>query len=336
LEEKKDFFSKIVENAEPKLKLGEDKRFYTDLMFGIKPKLELNGTMEQYVSDMLQRNELASKGFMDNPEVAKEMLKYHTATGISEIMKKAAGNINQAYNANTASLKSSQNIGNLATDLQKSKEEIKDLKEKIKEQESNSEEVEKEKEEINERLEQEIKYNNKLGQIQLAVDTLKKPAFELKRAKSRAQTRVNFFNKWANYSIIGSTIGFFLYLASYLSIIFFSNRLDTSGYFVIIFPVIFPLIIALSLYRQANIKTKEVNEIDKRLILIHEINQALTATVEINKNNPDSIDAKAEKILERLIDNILTWNKPKEADSLLPKEIVDAVDTIKKFVKTEK
>lgn len=367
MEDKKDFYREIFTEIEPKLNLENGNKADCGGKLNIEPKLDLQidpDRLNEQVKFLLEHGNKAVKSAQGLQDYVKTREKVH------ELISGYLVNPRNPQSSDGSILKSKlekeiELKKQLEGKIKEQEEEKKLLQEELKKASMQEEEKKKLEEELEQRskeqeaareelrqrsirekeLEEEIsqlknQYKDKLEQTKKAVGTLRQPAKEMQEAKTVAKERVGFFNDWARYSIIGSVIGFILYILSYCSIIFCSNKIDTSGYFVMIFPVIFPIIIALALYRQTNIKTKEILEIDKRLILIHEITQALEAVVEINQNNPSLIDEKTESILNRLVDNILSWNKPKEtekeSDNLLPKEIVDAIETIKKFSKSEK
>ncbi len=197
--------------------------------------------------------------------------------------------------------------------------ELNNLKNKIKEQEQYLEETNK---------------------IQKAITKLKTPAIELKESKKHYdKTRTNF-NSYAENMFMLSGAMFGLIFTS-LFIYFFNVGLNIKFefgiYLLIVFPIIFPIIIGFLFLKQANLKSNEIEKINKRFILIHEVNQSLEALVEVNKGI--DMDDKTEIIVNKLINNILdfaseNYESNKQYNEVL--ELNNKIDSIINTIKTKK
>lgn len=206
----------------------------------------------------------------------------------------------------------------------KNKNEISNSKLTLKEEEILKEK--KEKEDLNKKIEEYEQYILETEKINLAISKLKEPAQELKKEKEYNLERRDYFNKTSQtlINISGAFFGLFVVFVYVVNLFNIGeNKLENvslSMYIFTIFPILFPVILGLLFLRQANIKSKEIKEIDKRFILIHEVNQSLSALVEINRGK--IIDAKTEKVIDKLIENILNYatnenSKDTEANSIL-------------------
>ncbi len=210
--------------------------------------------------------------------------------------------------------------------------------------EEKEQEIAKLKAELEEKtnIEQAI-YTERTNQINSAITPLSSPAKEMTESKKEAQERVDFFNKWARNSLWFAAVSMVVYLFAFFSVVFLSNpiQMNTASYLMAVFPIIFPIIVALALFRQSNLKTKEIADINRRLIMIHEVGQALRATVEINRGKDKDISEKTESILNRLVDNMLnsvvSQDGGKDSGETLSKETLEqiskAVETIQKLAK---
>lgn len=72
---------------------------------------------------------------------------------------------------------------------------------------------------------------------------------------------------------------------------------------MLIFPIMLSSSMIFLFYRQANLKMGVIYQIDKRLILIHEVNQSLLALLELHRGK--SMDDYTMRIIDKLIENIL-------------------------------
>lgn len=77
-------------------------------------------------------------------------------------------------------------------------------------------------------------------------------------------------------------------------------------YLLLTFPIIFPTFLGFLFIRQSNIKSSALNKLNDKFILIHDVNQSLIALLSINQDT--DITKKTEKIIYKLIDNILNNN----------------------------
>lgn len=112
------------------------------------------------------------------------------------------------------------------------------------------------------------------------------------------------------------------------------KKTSWSLYLIIVFPIVFPALLSFLFTRQVNIKSQEIEKINKRFILIHEVNQALEALVEINRGK--NMDGKTEKIIDKLINNILDFSierKENKEDKVELNDISNKVDFIMKSIK---
>ncbi len=161
--------------------------------------------------------------------------------------------------------------------------------------------LEKEKDEL-------IKYEKEVSRIKSAIEILKVPATQLKDSKKKYEEFRDKFSDYADWLFYISA-SLFAIIITLLLISFgfdiFEKNVNWALYLIITFPIVFPTILSFLFTRQANIKSKEIEKINKRFILIHEVNRALEALVEINRGK--DMDGKTEKIIDKLIDNILDF-----------------------------
>jgi hypothetical protein len=106
-------------------------------------------------------------------------------------------------------------------------------------------------------------------------------------------------------------------------------------YLFAVFPIVFPTILGFLFIRQANIKSYELNTINSKFITIHEVNQSLSALLEVNKGK--SIGNKTEQIINKLIDNTLNFNKNSKIHSFdninfenMNSQLDSGIDTVEK------
>lgn len=202
--------------------------------------------------------------------------------------------------------------------LQKTIEEINDTNKK----DAYSYEIEQLEKLNDEAIDSSIKYIIETNKIQMAIKNLEEPANVLKEEKKHAEDRREYFNKYSEYLFIISGVFFvFFILFFYLNYIIEFNflkekKIELTIYFLATFPIIFTGLLGLVMVRQSNLKSKELTEINKRFILIHEIKQSLRALVEIYRGK-DNMNDKTEKIIDKLILNILNYasNSSKENEN---------------------
>ena len=108
------------------------------------------------------------------------------------------------------------------------------------------------------------------------------------------------------YSVAFITIMLNLFFFVGINDIIKSEKNLTLGFYLInIFPIVFPTILGFLFIRQSNLNSQEVQKINRRFILIHEVNQSLQALVEVNRGK--DMDNKTEKVIDKLIENILNY-----------------------------
>lgn len=185
--------------------------------------------------------------------------------------------------------------------------------------------------------EQLIKYENEIDKVRSAIKILNKPANQLIESKKKFEEKQK---KYSNYSDLLFSISMLIFtIVSCLILIKLTsqNEIKSNLYFYLltVFPVMFPIIISFLFIRQVNINTKEIERINKRFILIHEINNSLEALVEINRG--EDMNGKTEKIIDKLINNILSFSKNNEEKNLQDNlELNEKLDMIIKSIKIKK
>jgi hypothetical protein len=194
-----------------------------------------------------------------------------------------------------------------------------------------------EKEEIRKEFEQ---YKNETEKINLAIEKIKIPAIQLEESKEHyIESRTNY-NLWATTMFFISLVMFFGTIYFFINIMEFNKMekdISVAFYLLSVFPIILPTAIGFLFIRQVNINTAEIEKINKRFILIHEVNQSLQALVEVNRGK--EMDGKTERIINKLIDNILDYasgneknkSESKDLDILALNDKVDRIiDTLDK------
>ncbi len=186
------------------------------------------------------------------------------------------------------------------------------------------------------------KYLNETEKSNQAIIKLKKPAIELIESKKIFETNRDNYNEYAMSLFKIAIIAFFIII---LNLFFFigindlaksEKGINLSFYLINVFPILFPTILGFLFIRQSNMNSQEVEKINRRFILIHEVNQSLQALVEVNRGK--EMDNKTEKIIDKLIENILNYasensniNKNQESNIFGLNESIDKlIDTIDK------
>lgn len=173
-----------------------------------------------------------------------------------------------------------------------------------------------------------INYINELNKINLAIENLKKPSESLSNEKKYIEDRRDFFNKYSEYLFITSGVFFtffilFFYINYIIEFEFLKEKkIEFTIYFLAVFPIVFTALIGLVMVRQSNMKSKELIDINKRFILIDEINNSLKALIEIYRDK--DISEKTEKIIDRLIINILNYTSSNINNQNDDKELLEA------------
>lgn len=222
-------------------------------------------------------------------------------------------------------------INELENEIKEKEEKEIELQEKIKllgeNEDSQKKELENEINELNkekfkdkeliEKFKNElVNYQKETNKIEKAIKKLDVPSGVLKNMRGTYEEEKNQFNFYAKTSFIISSLIFIFYFLflSYLGIRYFGEYysidntikdLNITLYLFAMFPVVFTTTVGFLFVRQANIKSKEVSEINKRFILIHEVNQSLSALVEVNRGK--DMDGKTEQVIDKLINNILEY-----------------------------
>lgn len=173
-----------------------------------------------------------------------------------------------------------------------------------------------------------INYISESNKINIAIEKLKKPSESLTNEKKYVEERRDFFNKYSEYLFITSGVFFaffilFFYINYIIEFEFLKEKkIEFTIYFLAVFPIVFSALIGLVMIRQSNMKSKELIDINKRFILIDEINNSLKALLEIYRDK--DISAKTEKIIDRLIINILNYTNNNANDTNSEKELLEA------------
>ncbi|MFA7569996.1 MAG: hypothetical protein WCY75_01965 [Sulfurimonadaceae bacterium] len=221
----------------------------------------------------------------------------------------------------------------LNSNILKLKEEIADLdeiKDKIlieaKEEVLNSEL--KNKEETEKDLEYAKQYSKNEQKINNAIYQLNAKSDELTISKKYYEEQRDFFNKYAEraFNIAGVMFGLYVVFC-YVAYLFEPSNLNIKDaniifYLLLIFPIVFPTVMGFLFIRQSNVKSSELNKLNDKYILIHDINQSLSALLIMNKGT--NISEKTEKVIYKLIDYILNNNIQK----INKENIADSLETI--------
>ncbi|MFX4235387.1 hypothetical protein ACOL3F_05525 [Aliarcobacter butzleri] len=204
----------------------------------------------------------------------------------------------------------------------------------------------KKKEEIEKDLEFAIQYSKDETKINNAIQQLNIKSNELNISKQYYEEQRDNFNKYAEraFNLAGAMFGLYVVLC-YVSYLFEPSNLNIKEtniifYLLLTFPIIFPTIIGFLFIRQSNVKSLELNKLNDKYILIHDINQSLSALLIINKGT--DISVKTEKVIYKLIDNILNKNiqeikKESTLDNLLAingnlDKTIDTIDKKKSII----
>lgn len=168
-----------------------------------------------------------------------------------------------------------------------------------------------EKEKYKEKATELDKYLNETKKIEQAIAKLKNPAIELIESKKIFETNRDNYNEYAMSLFKIAIVAFVIII---LNLFFFigindlaksEKGINLSFYLINVFPILFPTILGFLFIRQSNMNSQEVEKINRRFVLIHEVNQSLQALVEVNRGK--EMDNKTEKIIDKLIENILNY-----------------------------
>ena len=198
-------------------------------------------------------------------------------------------------------------------------------------------EYEKEIQILKEEKDELIKYEKEIDKIKSAINILKNPATDLQESK---RTYIKYRDKFSDYAdkLFYVSMSMFVLIICIEFISFgldvFSKKTEWSLYLIMVFPVIFPAFLSFLFTRQSNIKSIEIEKINKRFILIHEVNQALEALVEINRGK--DMDGKTERIIDKLINNILDFASDNNENTNQKNDLLELNNKLDSFINTFK
>ncbi|MCT7513689.1 hypothetical protein [Aliarcobacter cryaerophilus] len=301
------------------IKLKDSTKKLNTIVLYPKSAQILNGKKMQELILDIEELSYNIHNFINTSNISKDLISY---------IKKLIKNGNNINNTNTDKNNTflmkqhlEEKIRILEKETEESKEETNKLKEKLA-LTSNTEEENKQLEakikiledttkKLEETAEELNQYKNETEKINLAINKLKEPAEELKNSKEKFEENRDNYNK---YAMDLFTIAKWIFILIMLNLFLFvgindiikSEKNLTIGFYLInIFPIIFPTVLGFLFIRQSNINSQEVQNINKRFILIHEVNQSLQALVEVNRGK--DMDNKTEKVIDKLIENILNY-----------------------------
>lgn len=270
--------------------------------------------INKYILEFIQNSNL-------NNNTIQDIIKYilenseHTNTNINIIKSNLAEQLKQLDNKIKISEKNTKKLEKELEEnkkiAQSSESQNIQLQEKIKELEEETTKSKEETKKLEKATEELNKYKNETEKINKAIEKLKEPAEELKDSKKKFEENRDNYNKYAmdlfaiaKWIFILIMLNLFLFVG--INDIIKSEKNLTIGFYLInIFPIIFPTVLGFLFIRQSNLNSQEVQKINKRFILIHEVNQSLQALVEVNRGK--DMDNKTEKVIDRLIENILNY-----------------------------
>lgn len=243
-----------------------------------------------------------------------------------------------------------KNIDELELEIKRLQDQIsnndsKELQNELQRKEEKLNQAIQEKRTLEKKAAEYDEYLNETNKIKLAIDKLKNPADELIESKKIFERNRDNYNEYAMQLF---KIGIVAFILIILNIFFFvgindisksEKGINLSFYLINVFPILFPTILGFLFIRQSNINSQEVQKINRRFILIHEVNQSLQALVEVNRGK--EMDNKTEKIIDKLIENILNYASEANSTNInnkdmnfieLNKSIDNLIDTIDKKV----
>ncbi|MCT7618538.1 hypothetical protein [Aliarcobacter butzleri] len=272
------------------------------------------------------------------PENEIELI-YQTIQNIEEI--------NEINNFDTEVKVKEKNIDELESEIKRLQEQInsnnsKELKEELQKKEEKLNQAIKEKNLLEKKAKEYDEYLNETEKINQAINKLKEPADELIESKKIFERNRDNYDDYAMQLFTIAKVFFILII---LNLFFFvgindiaksEKGINLSFYLINVFPILFPTILGFLFIRQSNINSQEVQKINRRFILIHEVNQSLQALVEVNRGK--KMDNKTEKVINKLIENILNYatessniNNNQETNLFGLNESIDKlIDTIDK------
>ncbi|MFV7790671.1 hypothetical protein ACNO6Z_07385 [Aliarcobacter lanthieri] len=157
-----------------------------------------------------------------------------------------------------------------------------------------------------------IEYSKNERKIYTAIQQLNIKSDELTISKKYYEEQREHFNKYAEtaFKTAGAMFGLYVVMC-YVVFLFEPLNLNLKEknlvfYLLLTFPIIFPTFLGFLFIRQSNIKSSALNKLNDKFILIHDVNQSLIALLLINQDT--DITKKTEKIIYKLIDNILNNN----------------------------
>lgn len=225
--------------------------------------------------------------------------------------------------------------------------EIKNLQKQIDKNDSTElkKELLKKEEELNRSIKEKEELEKKAKEYDIYLDERKKIISAIEKlnipAKVLDDEKEHYLGTRKIYNFI-SGIMFGLSFCIFIVLIFSvhfdlsyvksSEKINLSFYFFTIFPILFPTFVGFLFIRQSNINSKEIEKINKRFVLIHEINQSLLALVEINRGK--GMDNKTEKIVDKLISNILNYSTENNKNENEETNIFGLNESIDKLIDT--
>lgn len=217
-------------------------------------------------------------------------------------------------------LKKKSNIekeSSIEVEREKNKKEIKRLKKQIEdtrnitqEQLDEAQKTIKDFEDKNKELDTKLKkIQSSEEKIQKSIEFIDKfPSEHLQDLKTSLSERIDFFNKIGHRALIITFFTFFGYLGAL--IVELPIPKTSVAYFTNIFFIVFPTLVAFAALRQSNLKSKELEKIDEKLLNSKYLVGSLEAIQRISENNEEDI----LKSINKIIDSILKTSKEEEKE----------------------
>jgi hypothetical protein len=241
-------------------------------------------------------------------------------------------------NSDNTTNKQKSNIekeSSLEVELASNKDEIKILEERLKNSSQNKQQLEEEKkglEKVNEKLEKKLKKlqsnEEKVEETIGFIDKL--PTEHLGNLKNNLVKRIKFFNIIGTTSLVFTLITFL----GYLGALILNLPAPTTGvsYFTNVFFIVFPTIVAFTAFRQSNLKSKELEKIDEKLLNSNYLVASLKAIQKISSEG----DTNKEVLMSinKIVDSILKVSNDDKEIGLSPSQLSTILKNVSSVTKT--
>lgn len=236
----------------------------------------------------------------------------------TDYLDKHQNELNNLINNDFLNKSNIEKESSLKTKLDNKEKELNDLKEKLEKQNFPIEEKEELEEIIKQRelslfnMENELKVlQSNEKQVEDTIEFIEKlPTEHLSALKTNLADRIKFFNCIGKYSLIITALTFLGYLVALI----LNLPAPTTGvsYFNNVFFIVFPTIVAFTAFRQSNLKSKELEKINEKLLNSNYLVASLKAIQKISTESDTNKEVLVS--INKLVDSILNVSNESQMD----------------------